>query len=96
VTERGGAALHLSSTYAFRASATSASTTTAARATTRDLLAVALADLEAGAGAVICGLGMGAITLVGHLLPVGRAASSRRHDCYGGTFRLAHGVEQSG
>ena len=38
---------------------------------TRDLLGNALADLEGGAGAVITGSGMGAITLVGHLLNVG-------------------------
>jgi len=54
---------------------------------TRDLLAEALADLEGGAGAVITGSGMGAITLIGHLLPAG-ARIVAPHDCYGGTFRL--------
>src|SRR5690349_23025553 len=54
---------------------------------TRDLLAEALADLEGGAGTVITGSGMGAITLVGHILPVG-ARVIAPHDCYGGTFRL--------
>src|SRR5207342_3983299 len=54
---------------------------------TRDLLAEALADLEGGAGAVITGSGMGAITLVGHLLPIGGRLIAP-HDCYGGTFRL--------
>jgi len=47
----------------------------------------ALADLEGGVGAVITASGMGAITLVGHLLPVG-ARVVAPHDCYGGTFRL--------
>ena len=36
---------------------------------------------------MITGSGMGAITLVGHLLPVG-ARIVAPHDCYGGTFRL--------
>jgi cystathionine gamma-synthase len=47
----------------------------------------ALADLEGGAGAVITGSGMGAITLVGHLLNVG-ARIVAPHDCYGGSHRL--------
>src|SRR5690606_27463934 len=50
-------------------------------------LGAALADLEGGAGGVITGTGMGAITLVGHLLPQG-ARIVAPHDCYGGTFRL--------
>ena len=54
---------------------------------TRDLLGNALADLEGGAGGVITGTGMSAITLVGHLLPQG-ARIVAPHDCYGGTFRL--------
>ena len=54
---------------------------------TRDLLGNALADLEEGAGAVITGSGMGAITLVGHLLNVG-ARIVAPHDCYGGSHRL--------
>jgi cystathionine gamma-synthase len=54
---------------------------------TRDLLGNALADLEEGAGAVITGSGMGAITLVGHLLKVG-ARIVAPHDCYGGSHRL--------
>ena len=45
----------------------------------------ALADLEGGAGAVVTGSGMAAITLVGHLLPVG-ARVIAPHDCYGGTL----------
>ena len=54
---------------------------------TRDLLGNALADLEHGAGGVITGSGMGAITLVGHLLNVG-ARIVAPHDCYGGSHRL--------
>ena len=54
---------------------------------TRDLLGNALADLEGGAGAVITGSGMGAITLVGHLFNVG-ARIVAPHDCYGGSYRL--------
>lgn len=54
---------------------------------TRDLLGQALADLEEGAGAVITGSGMGAITLVGHLFNVG-ARIVAPHDCYGGSHRL--------
>src|SRR5690606_41861943 len=44
-------------------------------------------DLEGGAGGVITGTGMSAITLIGHLLPQG-ARIVAPHDCYGGTFRL--------
>ncbi len=54
---------------------------------TRDLLGAALADLEGGAGAVITGSGMAAITLVGHLFKVG-ARIVAQHDCYGGSYRL--------
>ena len=38
-------------------------------------------------GAVVTGTGMSAVTLVGHLLPVG-ARIVAPHDCYGGTYRL--------
>src|SRR3954471_13252958 len=80
--------LHLSSTYAFRAFGEKRKYDYSRSGNpTRDLLADALADLEGGAGAVITGSGMGAITLVGHILPVG-ARVIAPHDCYGGTFRL--------
>ena len=80
--------LHLSSTYAFRAFGEKRKYDYSRSGNpTRDLLAEALADLEGGVGAVITGSGMGAITLVGHLLPVG-ARLIAPHDCYGGTFRL--------
>ena len=80
--------LHLSSTYAFRGFGDKRKYDYSRSGNpTRDLLAEALADLEGGAGAVITASGMGAITLVGHLLPVG-ARIVAPHDCYGGTFRL--------
>ena len=80
--------LHLSSTYAFRGFGEKRKYDYSRSGNpTRDLLAEALNDLEGGAGAVITGSGMGAITLVGHILPVG-ARVLVPHDCYGGTFRL--------
>jgi cystathionine gamma-synthase len=80
--------LHLSSTYAFRGFGDKRKYDYSRSGNpTRDLLGEALADLEGGAGGVITASGMGAITLVGHLLPVG-ARIIAPHDCYGGTFRL--------
>jgi cystathionine gamma-synthase len=80
--------LHLSSTYAFRGYGDKRKYDYSRSGNpTRDILGAALADLEGGAGGVITGTGMGAITLVGHLLPVG-ARIIAPHDCYGGTFRL--------
>ena len=80
--------IHLSSTYAFRGYGEKrAYDYSRSGNPTRDLLGAALADLEEGAGGVITASGMGAITLVGHLLPVG-ARVIVPHDCYGGTYRL--------
>jgi cystathionine gamma-synthase len=80
--------IHLSSTFAFRGFGDKRKYDYSRSGNpTRDLLAEALTDLEGGAGAVITASGMGAITLVGHLLPVG-ARVVAPHDCYGGTFRL--------
>jgi cystathionine gamma-synthase len=80
--------IHLSSTYAFRGFGDKrAYDYSRSGNPTRDLLGNALADLEEGAGGVITGSGMGAITLVGHLLPVG-ARVVVPHDCYGGSYRL--------
>lgn len=88
--------LHLSSTYAFRAFGEKRKYDYSRSGNpTRDLLADALNDLEGGAGAVITGSGMGAITLVGHLLPVG-ARVIAPHDCYGGTFRLLTAWQKRG
>jgi cystathionine gamma-synthase len=80
--------IHLSSTFAFRGYGEKrAYDYSRSGNPTRDLLGNALADLEGGAGGVITASGMGAITLVGHLLGVG-ARVVAPHDCYGGTYRL--------
>ena len=42
---------------------------------------------KAAPGAVVTATGMAAITLIGHLLPVG-ARIVAPHDCYGGSYRL--------
>jgi cystathionine gamma-synthase len=80
--------IHLSANFAFRGYGDKrAYDYTRSGNPTRDLLSAALADLEGGAGAVITASGMGAITLVGHLLKVG-ARIVAPHDSYGGTHRL--------
>ncbi len=80
--------IHLTSTFAFRGFADKRKYDYSRSGNpTRDLLAEAIRDLEEGAGATITGSGMGAITLVGHLLPAGSRIVAP-HDCYGGTFRL--------
>jgi len=80
--------LHLSTTYAFHGYGEKRAYDYSRTANpTRDLLCGALAELEGGAGAVITGSGMGAITLVGHLFRVG-ARIVAPHDCYGGSHRL--------
>ena len=80
--------IHLSATFAFRGFGDKRTYDyTRSGNPTRDLLAQALAELEKGAGAVVTATGMAAITLIGHLLPVG-ARIIAPHDCYGGTYRL--------
>ena len=80
--------IHLTSTFAFRAFGEKRDYDyTRSGNPTRDLLAQAIAELECGAGAVVTSTGMAAITLVGHLLPVGSRIVAP-HDCYGGTYRL--------
>ncbi|HEY6457630.1 MAG TPA: cystathionine gamma-synthase [Steroidobacteraceae bacterium] len=80
--------IHLSTTYAFRAFADKRPYDYSRSGNpTRDLLGKALADLEGGAGGTVLATGMAAITLIGHLLPVG-ARIVAPHDCYGGTYRL--------
>ena len=54
---------------------------------TRDLLGAAIADLEGGAGGVVTGTGMSAVTLVLQLVEAGGRVVAP-HDCYGGTHRL--------
>jgi cystathionine gamma-synthase len=62
---------------------------------TRDALAGALADLEGGAGAVVTGSGMGAVTLVAHLCRAGELVLAPR-DCYGGSYRLFSALARHG
>jgi len=88
--------IHLSANFAFRGYGDKrAYDYTRSGNPTRDLLSSALADLEGGAGAVITASGMGAITLVGHLLKVG-ARIVAPHDCYGGTHRLFSAWQRRG
>jgi cystathionine gamma-synthase len=80
--------IHLSSTYAFpKFGEKGRYDYSRSGNPTRDLLAEALNGLEGGQGTVVTGSGMGAIALVGQLLPRG-ARIVAPHDCYGGTFRL--------
>ena len=80
--------IHLSSNYAFRGYGDKRKYDYSRSGNpTRDLLGDAIADLEGGVGAVIMASGMGAITVVGHLLNCG-ARIVAPHDCYGGTYRL--------
>lgn len=62
---------------------------------TRDLLAEALAELEAGAGAVVTSSGMAAVALALELVPAGGLIVAA-HDCYGGTWRLLDAWERKG
>ncbi len=62
---------------------------------TRDQLAVALADLEGGVGAVVTCTGLSAITLILATLP-GRARVIAPYDCYGGTYRLLAALHAQG
>jgi cystathionine gamma-synthase len=88
--------IHLTSTFAFRGFGDKRTYDYSRSGNpTRDLLGAAINDLEGGAGAVITGSGMGAITLVGHLLPVG-ARIVAPHDCYGGSFRLFSAWQRRG
>jgi cystathionine gamma-synthase len=81
-------AIHLSSTFAFRRFGEKGPYDyTRSGNPTRDALAEALSSLERGVGAVITSSGMGAITLLCHLLEPGDLLIAP-HDCYGGTYRL--------
>ncbi|WP_017931438.1 cystathionine gamma-synthase [Robiginitomaculum antarcticum] len=61
----------------------------------RNILAVALAELEGGAGAVITSSGMAALDLILNLLPPnGKVIAS--HDCYGGSYRLLEARAKQG
>ena len=62
---------------------------------TRDALAIALSDLEGGAGAVVTSSGMAAITLLVQLVKPGELLIAP-HDCYGGTYRLFEKLSAKG
>jgi cystathionine gamma-synthase len=80
--------IHLSSTYAFEGFGRKRKYDYSRSGNpTRDALAEALADLEGGAGAVVTGSGMAAVSLVAHLFGP-RQLAVVPHDCYGGTYRL--------
>jgi cystathionine gamma-synthase len=88
--------IHLSSTYTFpRFGEKGRYDYSRSGNPTRDLLAEALNGLEGGQGAVVTGSGMGAIALVGQLLPRGSRIVAP-HDCYGGTFRLLSAWQRRG
>lgn len=80
--------IHLSSTFAFRCFGDKGPYDyTRSGNPTRDALAEALSALEGGVGAVVTSSGMGAITLLCHLLEPDDLLVAP-HDCYGGTYRL--------
>ncbi|HWG10259.1 MAG TPA: cystathionine gamma-synthase [Rhodanobacteraceae bacterium] len=80
--------LHLSSNFSFAGFAQKRGYDyTRSGNPTRDLLADALCELEAGAGAVITASGMAAVAVVLELAPAGSTIVAS-HDCYGGTWRL--------
>ena len=62
---------------------------------TRDALAAALTELEAGKGAVVTSSGMAALNLVCQLLEPGDLLVAP-HDCYGGTYRLFENLAAKG
>lgn len=63
---------------------------------TRDLLGAALAELEGGAGGVVIGSGMGAITLVLNALLSPGDTLVVPHDAYGGSWRLFDALSRKG
>lgn len=89
--------IHLSTNYAFRAFGEPRPHDYARAANpTREMLCDALTTLEGGAGGVVCGSGMGAITTV--LMAELSAGDSIAvpHDCYGGSWRLFHRLADKG
>ncbi len=80
--------IYLSSTFAFSGFAQSGRHEYSRTSNpSRDMLAEALAKLEAGAGAVITSSGMAAVDLVLSTVRRGDLVLAP-HDCYGGTYRL--------
>ncbi len=88
--------IHLSATYAFRSYGEKRGYDYSRSGNpTRDLLGAALAELEGGAGAVVTGSGMAAVSLCTQILPSG-ARVVAPHDCYGGSYRLFHALNRRG
>ncbi|HEY6451396.1 MAG TPA: cystathionine gamma-synthase [Steroidobacteraceae bacterium] len=88
--------LHLSATYAFRGYGQKrAYDYSRSGNPTRDLLCAALSELEGGAGSVVTGSGMGAVTLCLQILPP-HPRLIAPHDCYGGTYRLFDALHRRG
>jgi cystathionine gamma-synthase len=88
--------IHLSSTYSFEGFGKKRQYDYSRSGNpTRDALGGALAELEGGAGGVVTGSGMGAVTLVAHLPRAGELVLVPR-DCYGGTFRLFTALARQG
>jgi cystathionine gamma-synthase len=63
---------------------------------TRDLLGDTLARLESGAGAIVTGTGLGAMTLTALALLDPGDVLIVPHDCYGGTWRLFQALAAKG
>jgi cystathionine gamma-synthase len=88
--------IHLSSTYAFAAFGERRTYDYCRSGNpTRDALGEAIAELEGGAGAVVTGSGMAAVSLVCHLLQADDLVLVP-HDCYGGTHRLFAALQRTG
>ena len=88
--------IYLSSTYAFAGfKGKRAYDYTRTANPTRDVLGLALAELEEGAGAAVTSTGLSAVLLVVQLLrPEDRLVAP--HDCYGGTMRLLDSLAERG
>jgi cystathionine gamma-synthase len=88
--------IHLSSTFAFAGFGKKGLYDyTRTGNPTREHLANALAELEAGEGAVVTSTGMSAVALVLHLLRPGDLVLAA-HDCYGGTHRILRSLAARG
>lgn len=86
--------IHLSSTFSFAGyDRKRAYDYTRSGNPTRDVLAAAIAELEAGAAGIITATGMAAITVALQLLEPGELLIAP-HDGYGGTWRLLRALER--
>lgn len=88
--------IHLSSTFAFEGFGKKRMYDyTRTGNPTREYLANALAELEAGEGAVVTSTGMSAVALVLQLVQPGDLILAA-HDCYGGTHRILRSLAARG